>query len=89
MAALHDEDRQGLAAALLVELGELAAELSGLSTNAQKTATAGDIDALSDVCEEMLASHVRFAERYRTLLVVRVRPSRATRTVPGMQSPSL
>jgi hypothetical protein len=84
-----DDERRERVAALIAELGELASELSGLSISAEKASAAGDVEAISEACELMLAAHVRYAERYRTLLVVRLREPRISTIPPGPQLSSL
>jgi hypothetical protein len=79
----------GRVAALVVELGVLASELTGLSMSAHQASAAGDIEALSEVCELMLAAHVSYAERYRTLLVVHLREPRISTLPLGPQRSSL
>jgi hypothetical protein len=41
-----------------------------------EASAAADVDALSEVSGLMLQAHARYAERYRTLLVVRLREHR-------------
>ena len=57
----------------IAELGALASELTELSATVGKACAAGDIDALTELSERMLQVQVRYAERYRTMLVVRLR----------------
>jgi hypothetical protein len=72
MATLGDE-RQSRMAAIIGELGALAMELAGLSETAACASGSGDAEALLDASKLMLGMHVRYAELYRTLLVVRLR----------------
>ena len=64
-------------AALVAELGALASELTRLSATAGEACAAGDIDALSEGSERILQAQVSYAERYRTILVVRLRGPRS------------
>ncbi len=73
------EERHGRVAALAADLGDRARELTLLTDAARKASGAADVDALCEVSELMLQAHVRYAERYRTLLVVRLR-----KPAPGM-----
>jgi len=67
------QDRHARAAGLVRELGALARELVRLDLMADRASARGDADALCDVAELMIDAHVKWAERYRTLLVVRIR----------------
>jgi hypothetical protein len=71
MAALAGE-RHDRVAAMMGELAALARELAALSQTAAEASAGGDIEGLLDASERMLGMHVRYAELYRTLLVVRL-----------------
>jgi hypothetical protein len=84
-----EEKRHGRVVALAAGLGDLARELTQLSAAAGKASAAADVDALCEVSELMLQAHVRYAERYRTLLVVRLREPRPGTYSPGADLASL
>ena len=86
---LTDEERQDRVAALLAELGQMASELTGLSQSARTASAGGDVGALCETAELMLQAHVLYAERYRTLLVVRLHKPRTGCFKSGPQLPSL
>jgi hypothetical protein len=72
-----DQDRR--AATVMKELAGLADALTGLDYLAHTAAASGNFEALCGSCEQLLSLHVRFAGLYRTLLVVKMRPSRSGR----------
>jgi hypothetical protein len=85
-----DHDREERTRSALRDLGVTARELMRLDAMADRACARGDVDSLCDVAETMLAQHARFAENYRTVLVVRLRGTREQPArlglVPGERS---
>ena len=67
---------------IMTELGDLARELDALARAADRAIVRRDVDSLCEISERMLQGHVRWAERYRTLLVAHGSVGRSTRTAP-------
>ena len=75
------EERQEPADCVVDNLREVLTELTDLGGLALRAVKAADLNGLCDAAELLLETHVRFAERYRAFLVVRIG---ASYTTPGL-----
>jgi hypothetical protein len=75
---------------IMIELGDISRDLDVLARAADRAIVRRDIDNLCEISERMLQGHVRWAEKYRTLLVANIGRSTRTGSVPvGWGGPEL